>query len=425
MGLAVEVSLPTVDEIGSFVGRQHDDALWELELVRRRVEAAISDVIDHADRSGHFAADGHRNSAAWVRAVTNCSPAESRARIRTVRALRALPATRDALHAGTVGVDQVRELARVHANRRCAALLPESETILLNAARELQYADYAIVTRRWETLADQDGAHRDHAAADDARDFTIVEHGAGFVLHAKCGALQGNAIRTMWERFSTAEFLTDCEHAKTSNGDRTTARMLPRTAAQRRFDAFFAMLERAAGNSSDVPEMADPVVNVIVDLDTFLQHLRQQLDGTGAQFDPSTILERRCETTDGVAVDPHHVVALAIMGQVRRIVLDADGVIVNAGRLTRLYRGPLRAALKAIDPRCKWLGCTIRASVATIDHRQDYAKGGATNAANGWPYCHHHNLTKTKGGYQAKRHPNGWWHIHRPDGTAMKPPDAA
>ena len=61
-------------------------------------------------------------------------------------------------------------------------------------------------------------------------------------------------------------------------------------------------------------------------------------------------------------VDPRDVVALAMAGRVRRIVLDADDVIVNAGRLTRLYRGPLRQAMQALNPRCRsctrWLTAT-------------------------------------------------------------------
>jgi hypothetical protein len=164
---------------------------------------------------------------------------------------------------------------------------------------------------------------------------------------------------------------------------------------------------------------------VIVDLDTFEQHLRAELGGPVPRIDPATILDRRCETTDGVPVDPRDVVALAMIGHVRRIVLDANDVIVNAGRLTRLYRGPLRQAIQALNPRCRWLGCLIRARIAAIDHRREYAEGGATDADNAEVLCDHHNRVKSKGGYRARRLPNGWWIIQRPDGTRLQSPDAA
>ncbi len=37
-------------------------------------------------------------------------------------------------------------------------------------------------------------------------------------------------------------------------------------------------------------------------------------------IDPATVFDRRCETVDGVPVDPRQAVALVIVGQVRRIV---------------------------------------------------------------------------------------------------------
>ena len=51
--------------------------------------------------------------------------------------------------------------------------------------------------------------------------------------------------------------------------------------------------------------------------------------------------------------------------------------------------------------------------------------GGLTDAANAKIGCTHHNLFKHHNSYQPQRHPNGTWHLHRPDGTKMQPPDAA
>ena len=424
MGVGVEVGLPSEEEIASLAGAQLDEVLLRLERLGRMVEAAKSAVIDQADRQARCLADGHRSTAAWVRAVTNCSPGASRRRARAARALRDLRVVRAALWAGEVGVDQVDELARLRANPRCGGQVVGSESILLQAAQQLEFADLRVVTQRWLTLADPDGAHRDHAAADAGRDFRIREHGGAFTIEANCGVLQGTAIREMWQRFQDAEFRTDWEAARNLHGDTISASQLPRTAAQRRFDGFFAMAEAGATNIGEAA-LADPVVNVIVDLDTFQQHLLAEFGGPAPRIDPAGILERRCETIDGVAVDPREAVALAVVGRVRRIVLDADDVIVNAGRLTRLYRGPLRHAIQALHPRCRWLACLLRARISAIDHRHEHADGGATDAANGEVLCDHHNRFKSQRDYQARRMRNGWWIIHRPDGTPLQTPDAA
>jgi len=77
MPATLQVTLPPEEQIAALAGGEHDDVLVELE------------------RTARFLADDHRTTAAWVRAVTNCSPADSRKRVRAAHALRNLPAPRD------------------------------------------------------------------------------------------------------------------------------------------------------------------------------------------------------------------------------------------------------------------------------------------------------------------------------------------
>ena len=142
-------------------------------------------------------------------------------------------------------------------------------------------------------------------------------------------------------------------------------------------------------------------------------------------IDPSTVRERRCETTDGVPVDPRHLVAAAMLGRVRSIVTDGAGVIVSAGRKRKLFTGALRESIMAIDPVCGWLGCNLRAQISAIDHLQPRSRGGPTDAANSKIMCDHHNIFKHTAGYQVERQPDGSILITRPDGTQLRPPDAA
>ena len=163
--------------------------------------------------------------------------------------------------------------------------------------------------------------------ADTARDFRIREHGVGLAIEAQWGVLQGTAIREMWQRFMDAEFMTDWEAARTLHGDRVSVtQRLPRTAAQHRgFDAFFRMLEAGATDISGAA-LADPVVNVIVDLDTFEQHLHAELGGPVPRIDPAGILDRRCGSSRSAASrsNPRDVVALAMVrrrGRARRTLM--------------------------------------------------------------------------------------------------------
>ena len=185
-----------------------------------------------------------------------------------------------------------------------------------------------------------------------------------------------------------------------------------------------AIFEAAAAAGIDgVP--LEIVLNLVMDHDQFEQYTREQIDATPVAIDPASVRERRCETVDGVPVDPRQSVALAFLGYVRRIVVDGAGVVVNAGRLRRLFNGSAREILQVLEPRCIWLGCTIRAAISQIDHLHSHAAGGLTDAANAGVMCKHHNLFKYRNGYNARRDDAGLWHITRPDGTRLRPPNAA
>jgi len=425
MGAVVmSVVLPSDEELESLEGGELDDALGRLDQILRRVEHATGIVIGRCDRTGHFVGDGHRSPRGWAMAVTNCSPGEATRRHRTASVLQLLPALRAEFRAGRIGVAQVHELAKLAANRRCREQLPASEQVLLDAARELQFADFKTVCERWEQLADADGAHRDHERALAHRSASMVEVDGEFELRSRQAAIQGTIMREIFQQFCEAQYRADWEATVAEHGDQARPELMPRTAAQRRADALMAIFEAAASAGIDgVP--LEIVLNLVMDHDQFEQYTREQIDATPVSIDPASVRARRCETVDGVAIDPRQAVALAFLGHVRRIVIDGAGVVVNAGRLRRLFSGSVRDVLQVLEPRCIWLGCAIRAAISQIDHLHSHAAGGPTDAANAAVMCKHHNLFKYRNGYHARRTDNGAWHITRPDGTSLKRPDAA
>jgi hypothetical protein len=419
----VSVTVPSASEVAALDGRALDDLLWELEVARRQIEAAAVVVVDRADRSRQFLADGHRSVRSWVEAVTNCSAGDALRRQQSARALRILPVVAGEFAAGRVGVAQVHELGRLGANLRAVGQLPASQEVLLSAAKELRHRDFTIVTKRWECLADPDGAHRRHEIAHQGRLARIFPVGVEYRVEATMGSLQGQGLRDIFDRFVDAEFHADWETAKAKHGDDVNPSVLERTDAQRRADALSAIFETAASASTTIAPLPS-VANLVIDYDSYEQHLRHALDGTPVDIDPASVRSRRCETTDGIPVDPQAAVVHVLLGRVRRIVVDAAGVIVDVGRTRRLFTGPIRQAAKALEPSCGWLGCYLRGVIAELDHAIPYSAGGTTDAANAELYCGHHNRHKHHHGYTARRQPDGTWTLHRPDGTIMQPPDA-
>jgi hypothetical protein len=414
---------PLVDtELLEGLGHRELTALLvDLEVERRRLEARIAAVVDVADRRGTVLEDGHRTVRGWMLAITNCSAAEATARMRTARLLRNLPECRKRLAAGEIGVDQVRLLAKVHANPRCADQLPASEALLVEHAQVLPFDDFRVVLQRWESLADADGSHKDHEASHARRTASISAVGSSVHGSFDLGALQGTAVLEIFERFCQAEFAADCADARARGIDQVRSGDLARTDAQRRADALVAIFMAAASTppGSRAPE---PVVNLVVDLATFEAHLAAGVGSAPVNHpDPAGYRDRRCESIDGRPIDPHDMVIAAVTGHVRRVVLEAPGTVVDLGRRRRLFSGAAREVLDLQDRRCLWPGCLVPATRCEGDHVDEWHHFGPTRPSNGAPACDHHNRIKSHG-FRAWRDPYGVWRIRRPDGSDLELP---
>lgn len=91
------------------------------------------------------------------------------------------------------------------------------------------------------------------------------------------------------------------------------------------------------------------------------------------------------------ALDPHDTAQLA---EFAKIIRDVD----KAGeKKTDSYQASpaIRANVEGRDRICRWPGCGVPAHRCQLDHRINYADGGATNAAGLLSLCQHHHNRKT------------------------------
>ncbi len=408
--VAAEVgALPYVDQVAR---------LRELEAAHRRLEAELSLTVVALAESAGFKADGHSSVRALLRAELRWSEGDVTHRLRTGRLLADLPDVIDALGNGDVGVAQVHDLARARANPRCGDNLAEHADLLLGFARQLQYSDFHRCVRRWELLADTDGAHRDAEAAHESRHASLRERDGVGYLTGQGGALDTAELQEIWDAFVQAEFMNDVDEATACVDAGAPSAPLPRNEGQRRWDALMAILRTAAGHPVDA-KLPEPTLNIVMDVTTFegalaaLNLVPQPGDTAGVPF-----VQRRCESTSGILVDPMHAARLALLGHVRRVVVDGAGNVVDLGRRRRLFTGAARDAVMLHSPRCIWPGCATPAGRCDADHTRDWQHGGVTAPANGAPMCPRHDRHKN-GGYCVRRDPAGIWHTYRPDGSEI------
>lgn len=393
------------------------EILTQLELATRSVEATTMKVLARSEQADAFRDDGHGTLTGWARSIINWSPAESSARARTALATIAYPQLAERLDAGSLGVAQARRLATLHANRRVRDELPIVFDTLADIAGALPYEDFNTAVLRWEQLADADGAHRHADVVHDSRDASVHPVGDTVYLDAHVGTAQGAVILEIFERYVEAELRHDIE-ARDSAG-LTTISDLPRTAAQRRADALHAIFCSAAVGSAPAPE---PVVNILIDADTYEAALTamandERLPSLARR--PDDIHRRRCETTTGLMLDPIDVASASLLGHVRRVVIGADGTVIDLGRKSRLFTGAAREAVWLRRRRCVWPSCSRLH--CEVDHRIPWSEGGRTSPDNGDPLCAKHNRWKTRG-YRTHMNPRTKCVVVvRPDGTTISP----
>jgi hypothetical protein len=394
----------------------------------------IAAVIDRAEHTGHYLVDGHRSARAWAQATCNWSRTAALAHLRVARLVRGHEAVGLELTEGRLGVPQVAELARLYANPRCGHLLGEALDVLIEAARTMRFEDFAVLCRRWESQADEDGARQDHRTAREGRRVRTGITGESFTMTADGDSIDGAEIIEILDRFCDAEFLAEWDRVRERLGESATKADMERSNAQRRFDALVTIFRAAAAANQPAPA-TEPTVNINVDLDTFERHLLHfcgldTIDDEPIDDEPiddglRRMRHTRCETSQGHPVDPDGMIAAALIGRVRRVVLDGAGRVIDLGRRRRLFTGAAAEALRLSGRRCIWPGCSVAAANTQCDHVDPWvAARGPTSPTNGALLCGFHNRFKSSG-YRVWRDPAGNWHTYRPDGSEIAPLRAA
>jgi hypothetical protein len=408
------------DGLEGLDGRELAARLAEVERTIRKLEAVAASIVATAERRGVFGEDGHVSVRGWVKASIRVSDRTVTRRVRTANLFTALPHYGDRLTTGSLGVDQVAELARVFANPRCGEQLGEVVEPLVELAESAPFEVFARAVRRWERLADADGTHRGQEAAHAGRSARMVLVGDEGFVDARMGTAQFAAMKEVFDRFTQAEFDAEWDQLRAQHGDQACPALLERTEGQRRADALAAIFSRAASADPSAKD-PEPVVNILIDQAVYEAQLAAMATDEAVRFDPADLAHQRCCTTTGIPLDPADAVAASVIGQVRRVVIDGDGRIINLGHRCRIFTGGARhaARLQAAldgDGRCLWPGCGLHR--CQIDHTVDWTSGGVTNPANSGPLCGRHNRFKNRG-YRTWRDPAGIWHTTRPDGTEI------
>ena len=387
-----------------------------MDRERRVIEAKIATFVQRVGESGGYREDKHRTPRAWGKAACNWSNSEATRFVEAGSMLASFDSAAAMAARGDMGVAQMHALASLVANPRVKEHLADGEELLVGQAAELDFDDYVVLLANWERVADEDGAHHDSERTHRNRKASGSIVGNQFFLDAVCGLAQGLQMKEILEAIAKSEWMADWEAGLAIHGDAMAAHLMDRTDPQRRMDALLAIFLKAASGETETTGTGF-TINLNVGLPAFEHHLAQAMGAKPAPLDPNDP-HNKCETNTGVPVDPFDMLVAATIGNVRRVVLDSTGVVVNMGRKQRLFTGPLRDAVLMHSRWCVCPGCHVPAAQCEADHVLPWANAGPTNTRNGGPLCGHHNRWKATG-YRTWRDPDGHWHHYRPDGTEI------
>ena len=390
------------------------ERLRALDAARARLEAEAADLLAAIDAAGVYAVDGHSSAKVMARHVCRLAGSTAASRERVSKMMRDLPELADAFRAGTIGVDQMNLLGRVHRNARVRPHMADAQDWFLAIARRLSFKQFETEVRTWERLADEDGPEPNDRMFQ-ARRFKLAQDPVALTWEAtgRMSSMMGAQLNEIFEHYTAAELAADWEKARAEHGDDACELHLPRTADQRSADALWQVFQDAA--SSPVSAVPPGFCHDIVwDADTYEEMLRR-LDGQPPR--PLDVETFKCETLTGIPVEPYEAAAHSLVTQIRRVIVDQTSTVIDLGR-ARTFTGNARTAAKLQSNECFWPGCHVRVDRCQIDHTRSHSTGGRTNPGNGAPACGRHNRLK-QNNYRVWRDPAGHWHTHRPDGTEI------
>jgi len=293
----------------------------------------------------------------------------------------------------------VRRLARTFANPRVRDLMVEADAWFAEHALNDSYEFFSLVVSRWEELADQDGADQRDARHQRNRNHLMAQDEDGeWTWKGTAAAYDGAKMAAVFDAFEKVEFDIDWQWVLDNHGpDEANPSLMPRTPAQRRADAFAKVHDYAAKGFE-----AETGIQITTDIkidDSTFEREALKLVGEDVEPDDPTRNDFICDTLTGARLNARTAVAHALMGYLRRDVIDS--VTIDLGR-RRLFTGYARLAAKLNASECYWPGCHVNVSRCQIDHLQPYSDahdrgGGCTNPHNAGVACGKHNRHKEHG----------------------------
>ena len=373
---------------GEYAGPLSRDLLAErtveLQDLRQQFDGIMAVNMAEADRAGVAAIGGARTMAQYLAARTNISPEAARADLRVGRFASTFERIEEAMLDGRMS-RQHAEVVRKLENIRVAYALLRDQHLFVQWAQDLDWKAFKRCSSYWLEVNDQDGAEpEDHDALN-----TLTHH-----IDSATGRVKGTFDLDPVTGATFIQQLGDEENALFNEDQEHN---YPRKVSQRRAQAFANLIQRGAGRTET---SAKPLLHVVMSLKV-LQNAIAQMAKDPSEQDFTSMLDAndidgRCELIDGTPIHPKYALVLMMQARVRRQVLGAKNVTLDASYETRLFPDWMKH-IRLVETRgqCTVPGCDAPHTWLQADHRTPSSKDGLTELANLDPMCAADNKWKS------------------------------
>jgi hypothetical protein len=396
LGSAVD-ELHAVDVRGAPDGRLQDETV-EIRRQIDRLEAAYLARVEVLDRRGEQPVE-HVNVQSWLRAACRLSPGQAFRDVRLARNLAdVLPLTAAALAAGDISPHHAGLVSSLRRVLTDSALGRVEKHLVAMARERTPHELRKTVHYVKHAYAPEAGARDDQDLhADRSLSMAKTFDGAGVGRWTLPGGMQ--------------ETVETAIHA--------ASRPIPgddRTAGQRRADGLATVCEIAlASGQLPVTGGVKPQVSVVINAATVAEPLHPRplpaelfdhLDTVEAE-----LADRAVRLPFGNTISPLWARRWLCDAAVSRIVMDAAGEVLDAGRATRTFTAAQTRAIVARDGQCIWPGCDTPPGWCDAHHIHHWADGGPTSVTNGTLLCGRHHDRVHLHGHAILKTPTGRYTI--------------
>ncbi len=375
--------------------KQKQAALVELTKLSSRVESLKLRILAAADDIA--VETGARSTAAWLADTTRDNHGT------VLRSARLAAAVDERYrHVGAALADGRVNLAQAHVITTALDALPgdldptlraKGEQHLVEQAdqfgpRELRRLGDRLLEAIAPDIADQADYQRlvaEERRAHAATRLTFKPRGDGSTdVSARIPDHVAHRLRTYLDSYTSPR--------RTALGEMALGEVDHLPVARRRGEAFCALLENLP--DTGLPRHGGTATSVMVtlDLDTLLHDLNDAGVATTSTGDRITAEQAR---------------RLACQARIIPVVLGRHGEILDIGRDSRLFKGPIRKAMNLRDKTCTEIGCTIPAAWCEAHHKTPWSNGGKTRLQDGTLLCPFHHHRAHDPAWNVNYHPNG------------------